>query len=198
MISFDQLPETRPLRATHEVALRRELEGLAGASPHRWRPWRRSGFAFALTLATVASGVGVAAAAVYADYETVTNTNTAHCYSLAQLGDNGSTVAASGAPGSRAQVTDALGTCETLWQDGFLSPGVSQVIHVTMPTTLHPVPPLVVCTMSDGTAGVFPGTASTCSELGLAQPKSVTSGYQSHGYLSVGTWRSSASPGLAP
>jgi hypothetical protein len=129
--------------------------------------------AFVLTLATAAGGVGFAAAAVYVHYENVTNTNTAHCYSLPQLGDNGTTIAAVGAPGSQAQVTDALGTCGMLWRDGFLSPGVSQIIRVTEPITVHPVPNLVVCTMTDGTAGIFPGAASTCSELGLAQPKPI-------------------------
>lgn len=168
---FDQLPEPRPMRTVHRVALRREMEMMVGTTPRRWR---QSSVAFVLTLVTAAGGVGVAAAAVYIHYEKVSKTNTAHCYSLAQLGNNGTTIAAVGAPWSNAQITDALGTCQMLWRDGFLAPGVSTVVHQTPTTTVHPVPNLVVCTMPDGTAGVFPGTASTCSNLGLAEPKPST------------------------
>jgi hypothetical protein len=168
---FDQIPDPRPMRAAHYVALRREIQKFGDVAPRRWR---HSSVAIVLGISGVAGGVGVAAAAVYAHYEKVSNTNTAHCYSLAQLGHNGTTIAAVGAPGSHAQVTDALGTCGMLFRDGFLTRGVSQLVHVTQPTTVHPVPSLVVCTMPDGTAGVFPGNSSTCSVLGLSQPKPST------------------------
>ena len=171
MNSIDQVPEARPMHSAHRVALRREMETTVSTSPRRWQ---RSSVAFVLTLATGAGGVGIAAAAVYVHYETVTNMNTAHCYSLPQLGDNGTTIAVLNPATGTSQVTDALGMCGMLWRDGFLSTGVSQVIRVTGPITVHPVPNLVVCTMADGTAGVFPGAASTCSELGLAQPTPMT------------------------
>lgn len=168
MNSIDQVPEARPMHSAHRVALRREMETTVSTSPRRWQ---RSSVAFVLTVTMAAGGVGIAAAAVYVHYKTVTNMNTAHCYSLPQLGDNGTTIAVLNPTTGTSQVVDALGTCGMLWRDGFLSPGVSQAVHVTGPITVHPVPNLVVCTMADGTAGVFPGTVSTCSKLGLAQPK---------------------------
>jgi hypothetical protein len=168
MTNFDQVPEPRPLRSAHRTALRREMTTMVATTPRRWR---RSSIAFVLTLATTAGGVGVAAAAIYVHYASVTNTSTAHCYSLAQVGDNGAAIAAVGAPESNAQVTDALGVCQMLWRDGFLTPGVTHAVHVTVATTVHSVPGLVVCTMPDGTAGVFPGTTSTCAKLGLAEPR---------------------------
>jgi hypothetical protein len=165
---FDQVPDPRPMRDAHWVALRREIQKLGGAAPRRWR---HSSAAILLGVSCVASGVGVAAAAVYTHYEKVSNITTAHCYSLAQLGDNGTSIAVLNVNTGSSQVTDALGTCGMLWRDGFLAPGVSHIVHVTETTTVHPVPNLVVCTMRDGTAGVFPGNSSTCSVLGLSQPK---------------------------
>ena len=120
-----------------------------------------------------AGGVGVAAAA-YAHYQKVSNLTTAHCYSLPQLGDNGTTIGVLSTTTGSSQVVDALGTCGMLWRDDFLSPGVSSIVRVTQTTTVHPVPNLVVCTMPDGTAGVFPGSAETCANLGLAEPDTST------------------------
>ncbi len=169
MNSLEKVPAPRAMRTAHQAVLRREMEMMVSESP---RHWRRSGAFFALSAIVATGGVAAAAAAaVYLHYENVSNTNYAHCYSLPRLGDNGTTIAAVGAPGSHAQVTNALGTCGMLWQDGFLAPGVSHAIRVTGTTTVHSVPHLVVCTMPNGTAGVFPGTASTCQELGLAKPK---------------------------
>jgi hypothetical protein len=169
---FDQVPDPRPLRAAHYVALRREIQKLGGVAPRRWS---HSSVAMVLGISGVVAGVGVAAAAVYVHYEKVSNITTAHCYSLPQLGDNGATVAVLSVTTGTSKVTDALGTCTMLFRDGFLTPGVSRLVHVTQPTTVHLVPNLVVCTMPDGTAGVFPGNSSTCSVLGLSQPKPRTS-----------------------
>jgi hypothetical protein len=165
---LDQVPNPRPMRVAHWVALRREIQKLGRVAPRRWR---HSTVALLVGLSGVAGGVGVAAAAVYVHYENVSNITTAHCYSLPQLGDNGTTIAVLNATTGSSQVVDALGTCGMLWRDGFLAPGVSQVVYVTEITTVDPVPNLVVCTMPDGTAGVFPGNSSTCSVLGLAQPE---------------------------
>jgi hypothetical protein len=123
----------------------------------------------ALMVAASAAGVGVAAAVNYLRYAPVTNLGIAHCYSLAQLGNNGTDVGAVGALGSNPQIANALGTCQMLWQDGFLSPGVVGAVRVTGNITLHQVPALVVCTMGNGTAGVFPGDATTCQILGLSE-----------------------------
>lgn len=169
---FDQVPDARPMRDAHWVALRREIQKLGGVAPRRWR---HSSVAILLGISGVAGGVGVAAAAVYVHYEEVSNITTAHCYSLPQLGDNGTTIAVLNVTTGSSQVTDALGTCGMLWSDGSLAPGVSQMVYVTDTTTVYPVPNLVVCTMPDGTAGVFPGNSSTCSVLGLSQPMPSTS-----------------------
>jgi len=151
---LDQVPGPRPMPTDYRAALRRELEALVASPCRSWR-WRR------------------ASAAVYLHFESVTNTSTAFCYSVPSLaGHKGTAVTASGAPGSPAQVTDALQTCTMLWQDGFLASGAPNAIHVTGTTTIHQVPNLVVCTMPDGTAGVFPGDASTCRQLGLSSPPS--------------------------
>ena len=131
------------------------------------RQWSRLSLASTLALTASFAGVGIAAAAELLSPAPVTNLAVAHCYTLDQIGANGAEVAAVGTPGSAAQVDDALGTCQMLWRDGFLTAGAPTAIHVTGPITVHTVPPLVVCTMTNGTAGVFPGDAATCRSLGL-------------------------------
>ncbi len=161
-----RIPNSRRTRSEHRTALRKVLTDLAIRSSSRKHPSVVIGLS--IVLATV--GGAAATAAIYVHFRPVTNTNTAHCYSLSKVGNNGTTIAVAGIPGSDAQVTNALGTCSMLWRDGFLATGVSHVIRVTESTTIHAVPSLVVCTLPNGTAGVFPGTSSTCASLGL--PKS--------------------------
>lgn len=159
------VPGPSPMRAVHHKALRRELETLAATPPRR--RWRlgRPGVVIGVSIGIAVAGG--AAAAAYVSYQPVTHRTTAHCYSLPSLaGNNGTTVVAAGAPGSQAQVTDALATCTMLWRDGFLVQGAPEIVHVTQPTTVHPVPHLAVCTMPDGSAGVFPD-GRTCAQLGL-------------------------------
>lgn len=169
---LDQVPGPRPMPTDYRAALRRELEALVASPCRSWR-WRRPGVVLGLSIGVAVAAAGGASAAVYLHFESVTNTSTAFCYSVPSLaGHKGTTVTASGAPGSPAQVTDALQTCTMLWQDGFLASGAPNAIHVTGTTTIHQVPNLVVCTMPDGTAGVFPGDASTCRQLGLSSPPS--------------------------
>lgn len=166
---LEQVPCPRPMRAEYRTALRRELEALA-ADPSRHRRWRRPAVVIGISIGVAVAGGAAAAAYTYS--APVTDTSTAFCYSVPSLaGHLGTEVAAVGAPGSAAQVTDALQTCSMLWQDGFLAPGTANAIHVTGATTIHPVPNLVVCTMPDGTAGVFPGDASTCGQLGLSSSR---------------------------
>lgn len=162
-----QIPSSRRARTEHRKALRKVLMDLNVRSSSRKRP--RMVIGLSIILATV--GGAAATAAVYVHFRPVTNTNYAHCYSFSKVGDNGTAVAVAGKPGSDAQVTNAIGTCSMLWRDGFLANGVSHVIRVTESTTIHPIPSLVVCTMPNGTAGVFPGTSSTCAKLGLPKPK---------------------------
>jgi len=80
-------------------------------------------------------------------------------------------VAAAGAPGSNAQVTNALAVCSVVWADGFLRWGSSEVGGTRLPSGAldpdHPVPPLVVCVLPSGIAAVFPGEKNTCATLGL-------------------------------
>ena len=170
MTLLDHLPPHRPLRVEYEEALGHALEALVATTPHRrrfhWRPSVVVGVSIGIAVA------GGAAAAAYVEYQPVTNHASAHCYSLPSLSsNNGTTVVAVGSPSSPAQVSNALQTCGMLWQDGFLEPGVPHIINVTGNTTLHPVPSLVVCTMPDGAAGVFPGDTRLCGRLGLPGPE---------------------------
>lgn len=174
MTLTDHLPPLRPLRAEYEEALGHALESLV-ATPSRRRRFRwRSSVVVGVSIGVAVAGG--AAAAAYVEYQPVTNHASAHCYSLPSLSsNNGTTVVAVGPPGSPAQVSDALQTCSMLWQDGFLESGVAHIINVTGNSTLHPVPPLVVCTMPDAAAGVFPGDTRLCGRLGLPLDRPSTS-----------------------
>lgn len=177
MTAIDNLPPLRPLRPDYERAARRELESYVSAPSGRWRVRWRPGVVVGLSLG-LAAAAGGGAAAAYVAFQPVTDHTYAHCYSLPSLSsNNGTAIASAGAPGSAAQVTDALATCAMLWRDGFLEAGVPHVIHQTPDTTIHPVPPLVVCTMSNGTAAVFPGDSELCGRLGLppARPGTASS-----------------------
>jgi hypothetical protein len=77
------------------------------------------------------------------------------------------TVAVAGRPGSHAQVRDALGLCAALYRQGFLRVGGQGIDSRADGRADHMVPRLVVCTMPDGTAAVFPGGEATCDKLGL-------------------------------
>ena len=140
------------------------------------RQWSRIGLTTTLALSASFAGVGIAATAKLLSAAPVTNLSVAHCYTLDQIGANGTEVAAAGTHGSVAQVDDALGTCQMLWRDGFLAAGAPTAIRVTAPITVHSVTPLVVCTMTDGTAGVFPGNDTTCRTLGLPDALLTSSG----------------------
>jgi hypothetical protein len=140
------------------------------------RQWSRFGLTATLALTASFAGVGIAAATDLLGPTPVTNLAVAHCYTLDQVTANGTDVAAVGAPGSVAQVDDALGTCQMLWRDGFLAAGAPRAIRVIGPITVHAVPSLVVCTMPNGTAAVFPGDDATCRTLGLRDALSASSG----------------------
>lgn len=75
---------------------------------------------------------------------------------------------------SRALRNERTSKClpsdDMLWQDGSLCE-IGGCGPRAVDTTLHHVPALFVCTMANGTAGVFPGDASTCQTLGLSEPK---------------------------
>lgn len=121
------------------------------------------------------TGSAAAAAVIHLASAPVTVTDMARCYSVDSLAGGekfaGLSVAAAGSIGSNAQVTNALASCTTTWADGFLTLGSPQVGGTRQPPGVlshdHPVPPLVVCVLPGGIAGVFPGNATTCEALGL-------------------------------
>jgi hypothetical protein len=158
-----QIPEPRPMRPVFREALKRRL---SQSSSHVGRTWRFS-FPVGLAIISAVFGGAVATAAIYEQFRPVSNLNSAHCFSIASSETSGTQIAEAGPLTSPQQVTDAVGACSVLWRDGFLVLGTSHIIRVTQPTTVHPIPPLVVCTMPDGTAGVFPGKQTLCKKLGL-------------------------------
>jgi hypothetical protein len=166
METFVRIPDSRSMRSSYRTDLKGEL---VQATRHPRTRWHIS-LPVGVSILLVASGGAVAGAVVYEHFRPVTNFNTAHCYSLPTEGTSGTTIAVAGPLGSPNQVTNAIATCGMLWQDGFLQAGVSQIVRVTVATTLHQIPNLVECTMPDGTDGVFPGPATLCKTLGLPSP----------------------------
>jgi hypothetical protein len=153
------------LPARKREAARRELERIVTRS--RRRRWQRSWFAAA------AGGVvilGTSAAVTYAHSQAVTNKTDARCYTVASTAgpDHYTTIAAPGVPGSPGRVEHARSVCADLWREGFLSTGASGISRPISNSVSHRVPALVVCTMSNGTAAVFPGRAGTCAKLAMA------------------------------
>ena len=120
--------------------------------------------------AVVVSG-SAAAAAVGLTSAPVSNLNEAVCYPIDSLANTvqTATIAASAPPGVQAKVTNALHQCSEVWAEGFFVLGSAKTQHVPPGplTNSRPVPPLVVCVLSNGAAGVFPGGPSTCARLGL-------------------------------
>jgi hypothetical protein len=147
-------------------AARRELERIVSRSGRR-RRWQRPWFA-AMTGGAVLLGTG--AAMTYVHLQAVTNKTDARCYTAASTAgpDQYTTIAAPGEPGSPGRVEHARSVCADLWRQGFLSAGASGISRPRNSSVSHRVPALVVCTMSNGTAAVFPGQAGTCARLGMA------------------------------
>ena len=147
------------------AATRQELELLVARSARRNR-WRRPG-----VIAAASAGIVLAtsAAVTIAHFQAVTNTSQARCYSVASTSGDGhfTTIAAAGQPGSVARVDHALSVCGDLWRQGFLRTGASGISRPPAGSAAYPVPALVVCTMPDGIAAVFPGDALTCAKLGM-------------------------------
>ena len=116
----------------------------------------------AATATFAVTGTAAAVTIAHLTSAPVTETDVARCYSTDSLagGDNfaGLSTTAAGPIGSSAQVTSALSACTTSWADGFLTLGSPQVGGTRQPpgilSTNHPVPPLVVCVLPGGIAGV--------------------------------------------
>lgn len=136
----------------------------------RLRPLNRWPIVATAAASLVVAGGGYAVAK-YATSTPATDLSTARCYSDLHLGHgnnfDGTTVAASGRPGTSAAVTSAVDTCRSLWEAGILAPGVARPLRSQLPESRRVVPTLVACVMADGRAAVFPGGPSTCRQLGL-------------------------------
>jgi len=161
------LPSFRTLPEHRRQAIRQQLE-TAVAEPvhqHSHRLAIISGIAAIVLLGT---GAGTVA---YIHAQPITNKTEARCYTTASLagGNNfrGTTIAEAAPPGSKGQVDNALSVCAALWRQGILAPGTGPRANSTNTSANHHVPPLVACTMPDGTAAVFPGDGRTCARLGL-------------------------------
>lgn len=139
------------------------------------RTWLRSLNRWPVVAATAVVSLVVAgggyAVAEYATSTPATDRSTARCYSDLHLGHgnnfDGTTVAASGRPGTWAAVPSAVDTCRSLWEAGILAPGVARPLRSQLPESQRVVPSLVACVMADGRAAVFPGGPDTCRQLGL-------------------------------
>jgi hypothetical protein len=155
MNQLGPLPATRLLPAGRRQAIRRQLEQ-AVSRPRQQRAPRLAIVAGAAVVVMAGTGAG---AAVYLQAQPVTNKTEARCYAAASLAGGshfpGTTIAAAGAPGSRGQVDNALSVCAALWRQGILTPGHGPG-SASGGMGRHRVPPLVACTMPDGTAAVFP------------------------------------------
>jgi hypothetical protein len=145
----------------------REMLTLAAANAPRRRSKRaRLVVTAAASLVLVAGGSVVAYSQISS--APVTDNDSARCYTSAvqyRPGDEfpGTTVVR--ADGS--EVASALSVCTDLWRQGFLKLGDPEPVRDTNPLIEHAVPVLVVCTLPDGRAAVFPGPVS-CADLGLA------------------------------
>jgi hypothetical protein len=132
------------------------------------RPRRRT-VSRKVAIVGIAVGLGLtgtAAAATIAHLTSapVTETDLARCYTVDSLagGNNfrGTSLAAAGAIGSTAQVTNALSACTLVWQDGLLTPGSrnasganlspSERAHLNPDLTSRAVAPCEVMTASAG------------------------------------------------
>lgn len=163
MTYFD--PERPPeFPAYRRAAVRRQLEQIVEDSAvpsRRIRPVVIAAGAGAIVLTTGAAAFAVAA------YQPVTDQTQARCYMVADPASSAyTTVADAARPGSPAQVRDALAVCASLYRQGFLRVGARQ-IDGHPGGALHRVPALAVCTMTNGTAAVFPGGRGTCARLDL-------------------------------
>jgi hypothetical protein len=152
------------LPARRREAARHQLEQVVERAA---QARRRSPAVVTAVLLAVVLSTGAAAAAIAA-FQPVTNKAQARCYTVADLaGGRYTTIATPGRTGSSAQVRDTLTVCAALFRQGFLSVGGRGIDAHADGRADHRVPVLVVCTMPDGTASVFPGDAATCAKLGL-------------------------------
>ncbi|HEY7145210.1 MAG TPA: hypothetical protein VH637_13275 [Streptosporangiaceae bacterium] len=155
------------LPAGKRAAARQQLEQIVSRSARRrrWLRWRRPGLIGAASAVIV---LGSTAAVMFAQDQPVTNKSGARCYTVASTtGPGHYTTAVAAGPAGRVSLEHAWQVCRALWRQGFLSTGASGITSPPAGPGNYPVPALVVCTMPDGTAAVFPGGPGTCAKLGL-------------------------------
>jgi hypothetical protein len=165
----DDLPSPRPFPDASKFAVKTMLMDEVRAS--RRRRWQ---LPLAVGLATAVAGTAIAAGS-YIAFRQPTEFRYAQCYSSVTADTDYRTTLAIG-KGHRAdegipppaEVNDAIGSCGNLWSQGILRKDVPMSVEPTaVPGGTAPVPPLVACTLPDGTVGVYPGDESTCRTLGL-------------------------------
>ncbi len=167
------------LSPARDAALRHALveHVAAGTGVKTRRRWRPVLF-IAIPSIIVAGGL---TAGAFALLRPVSDQNSVHCFSRAEVDIFGRYPGASvalAAPngGGPVSIEDAIEMCSQVWRDGLLSPTdpiVRPPGNGTKPyyNENHdsPVPdPLTVCVMGDGTAAVVPGGPEVCSVLRLA------------------------------
>lgn len=168
-------PTTYALPRGRREADKALLTGLAELQrpPHRVGRQLRVSYRILLVgglVVGVLTGGGVAAATGVLSPLNTTIHNVARCYSRF------STDFSSSFPGVDVAVAQtnrysatvdvprlATDLCSAVWSYGFSSPGVAP----PRISRNNPVPALVVCVLPSGEAAVFPGTATTCTRLGL-------------------------------
>jgi hypothetical protein len=172
-MTVDYLPPRRSLPADRLEAMRADIEQFVASHPvPRKRRWRRRNFLAGMgAIVIVLGGGGTAAAWAYLHPRAVTDQTQARCYSddlyVRGATFHGTTVATPDSATVIGRVQDALDTCASLWQVGAIQSGAPVAITNRNART-YPVPALVGCTLPDGAAAVFPGTADTCDRVGLA------------------------------
>lgn len=197
MTDFGTLP-TGTLPGARATATRQLLEREVSRSHRSRRP-----LFIAAGAVVLAAGASAAGFAYTAHSAPVTDKYTGRCYTVASLSDgSGSYMGFSeanrpGEPSAKLDVNGDLTTCAGNWRWGFLRPGPhgaegtgktypnSTMINLAGndPYGNHPVPPLVACVLSDGTAAVFPGNHGTCAALHLANAAAVPAPRKSSGSM---------------
>ncbi|HEY8787558.1 MAG TPA: hypothetical protein VIM10_00275 [Actinopolymorphaceae bacterium] len=164
----DDLPPPRPFPDASRDAVKTMLinEVRASRRRRRQRP-------LVAGLATALVGTAIAAGS-YVAFRQPTELRYAQCYSSVTADTDYRTTLAIGKAHraddetpSPVEVTDAIGSCGNLWSQGILRKDVPMSAEPTPAPGSAPVPPLVACTLPDGTVGVYPGDESTCRTLGL-------------------------------
>ncbi len=164
----DDIPAPRPFPDASRFAVKTMLMDEVRAS--RRRRWQRP---LAVSVATALAGTAVAAGS-YVAFRSPTELRYAQCYSSVTADTDYRTTLAIGSA-HRAdeaipppvEVTNAIGSCGNLWSQGVLRKDVPMSVEPTPAPGTAPVPPLVACTLPDGSVGVYPGDESTCRTLGL-------------------------------